>query len=130
MSSHYWVYGESTIEDARKLSICILEGLIEKVNNDPKLHPFLLSHPFSHDKFGLLLSYDIIDKDGFYKHPPYPKLGIVIMANGKFFYDTFNPDGPKQAKFETLHEETYEEALEIVLGKTTCDTETKLKKGP
>ena len=112
---HFEGISKITVSEARKLYIDIVEGLIEKVNNDKKARPYLHEYPFTYKNVKIRIN--------FFKSPDFCMANrvdngfvssISILQNGFVCYYTYDYTKEEYKRFIKLHKEPYEEALKIV----------------
>ena len=115
-----------TIPEARKLYVNVIEGLINKTNNDKKARPYLHDYPFTQKNVNIMIS--------FYKSHPFiiqnrmndGFITLIFISRGNICYNIYDPTKDEYKRLVTIHEEPYEEALKIVqkdTGKTASKTE-------
>ncbi len=92
---------------ARQLIVECTSELLEKINNDKMVRPYLKCYPFNELHVYVGISFDYRDKD--IENTSY--LDHVTVARGKISYSTYNH---KNQRFEKLHQELYSDGLEIV----------------
>jgi hypothetical protein len=94
-------------EEGRKMLVDATEMLLNEINSDPKLQPFLLNHPFTPNNVEMTIY--VFQPDG---NPVYkPDILIFSARKGKVTYDTKNPE----KKYDyNVEEESYQDALNIV----------------
>lgn len=95
-----------SIEEARIKIVRIVEDLLEKVNADIKIRPFLHDYPFTSQN--VLMQVAFVDKNRCFVDPPY--IALVMLKKGILYY-SFSSD--KRWGFEDVYEESYDEALRI-----------------
>ncbi|MBM3192255.1 MAG: hypothetical protein FJZ63_06380 [Chlamydiae bacterium] len=94
------------ITEARSLILDCMEDLLQRINNDTAIRPYLSHHPFTEK--GLNLSIGLETKSG--EMPPSKKIAHIVATNGFIHYNSY--DHRKQT-FNTIHKETYQEALKL-----------------
>ena len=127
-------YQKSTVNDARKMEVNAVQELLRRINTHEKIRPHLREYPFGSDRVHVSISFrtetDNYPLDGSIAH-------VSIGKNNIFYYaaemkmtapvpltrmksnDEFVKEivpGELQEKLIPLMEETYEEALKIVVG--------------
>lgn len=111
----YIAYRKATVSEARELIVRHTERLLEKINADLKIRPYLHDYPFT----ALNLKFSIIfeDKKGEIQSP---FLGHVMLINGDIVYSIneikVTPWNSVLNTFKTVYEEPYSEAVRIVGG--------------
>jgi hypothetical protein len=101
----YQVEKEPNITEARRLLVMGVETFLSQINHSSHTQPFLLEIPFPPQRLKFGLSFTNSEEK------PIADNSIVfaMLLNGRISYYI---DGPIHC--EEVHEETYEEALEIV----------------
>ena len=96
-----------TIDEGRKLLISSVEKFVSEVNANEDIRPFLDNYPFEAKNIEIRIF--IQRPDGSHFTPD----GLVVISaiNGVLNYKIDDPNGPL---FETVHSETYEEALKML----------------
>ncbi len=101
------------IDEARRLLLLSVKDLLDRIDRDDYIHPFLIEVPFPAKR----LDYEInvVGRNGIVKFPNGPtkdnKISYVRLGKGIIYYMIFTtPEAP----ILTIHKETYEEALDIV----------------
>ena len=95
------------LEQTRQLFISLIQNLLNKINSDTRIRPYLHNYPFTSKN--LCLSLHFVDKKDDNVLPPY--IGTVRLMFGKVFYSLQSLKD--EMLFDQIHEETYEEALKI-----------------
>ncbi len=108
VSVHYISPQHITINQVRKIFINSVQNLICLINQNKKIRPYLVYYPFNEKNIKLSLAFENKSK---YYDPPY--IAFVFLVKNKIYYNYY--DNQKK-KFTDAHEETYQEALEIVRG--------------
>ena len=96
------------LEEARKLYVISFKVFLEKINQNKKIRNYLLNHPFNSKNIDLVIFF--VDEKGDFYSPPY--ISVIRNKGNILVYEIKN-----NGKYETIHQETYEEALKIVQGK-------------
>lgn len=101
----YETIKEVDVQEARRLLVMGVEGLLADIN-DGKLAPLpLVELPFTYEK--LLFGLSFTNPEGFFVAPPHIYYALLIDGHIAYRINT-----PKQST--RVHKETYEQALEIV----------------
>ena len=110
ISLRFNAYQRATVEQARELIVIITERFIELINAHEKIRPYLREYPVTQRTGDIVISFCMRNNhsytDGSVSH---------VFQGKKIFYekeDSTNPTG-----LTTIHEESYEKALEIVRNK-------------
>ncbi len=125
-------YQKSSIEDARKTEIAIVQELLKRINNHKEIRPYLSEYPFNTNNVSVSISFRTKTDD----YPLDGSIASVFLAKNKIFYrvaemrmsdpitsislDENNKPvtkvtpGELEGELVPLMEETYEEALKIV----------------
>ena len=102
-------YDILSIESSRELVVNCVEQYLVTVNNNKEIRPYLHNYPFTEQNIDLtIFFYQGAD----FKDAIPGQVSCASALNGKIFYHTKDPED--EYKLETLHQETYEEALRIV----------------
>jgi len=106
--------GPMELQRARKLIIAFSTDLLDRINSSEEIRPYLVNHPFLPSNLSYGISF--VDKTGEHmKNPGNSKstnsLARCNISNGTVYYSIMNENKPY---LQTVHSETYEEALEIV----------------
>ena len=112
---HYVSYKRFNVQEARTLYFEIVKGLLEKVNADKKLRPFLHNYPFQIENLKISIRFE--DSPGI--RVPEEFVAYVSNIKNRVCYDKYvidpNADHPVlRGKLTDLYEETYEEAVELL----------------
>lgn len=104
--------GPKTEVELREILVMITEDLLERYNRDEKIRPYLKNYPFTSAN----LSMGVTLKDNQQKSitnlgDSIDLLWGVFQNNGNISFVIENEDKPY---LQEVHQETYEEALEIV----------------
>ncbi|PCI92162.1 hypothetical protein COB11_07885 [Candidatus Aerophobetes bacterium] len=95
------------ITQARNLLIECSEDLLQRMNSDEQIKPYLEHYPFSEK--GIELSINYFDATSDWVPPEF--IASASVRKGKVRYSIFNH---KTRKFKTVHKESYREAQNIV----------------
>lgn len=104
---HFITKKQPTLQQARKLYVHVVETLLAQINSNSEIRPYLKDYPFTHHNISLLISFET--ESGRDAEPPF--IALVGIANGRIFYSINNRETDL---LETIHEEAYEEVLNIV----------------
>jgi len=72
----------ATIEEARKIEVCCVKRLLEKINSHEKIRPFLREWPFNSNRVGVSISFR--NEHDEYKHNG--SVCSVFLAKNKIHY--------------------------------------------
>lgn len=99
-----------TLEEARVLYVRGVERLLNRVNQDLKIRPYLHNYPFTVADLTYMLefSYVVVDVSG--SGP----IADVMCVKGKVCYSVYDPANSSTMPVRTIHRESYDEALRIV----------------
>ncbi len=101
----YEVEKEVDVSTARRLLVEGVERFLSEINHSERTLPFLVEAPFTPQRLKFGLSF--INSEGrFVKNN---HIAYALLLNGKIYYSISSP-----IRLEDAHEETYEQALEIV----------------
>lgn len=96
-----------TVNETRRLYIKTMENLLDKINSNPQVRPYLHTHPFTIENVKVMISFHTPDG----KSVDSRYVALVFSGRGKICYCNY-----KNNKFNDIHEETYADALRIVRG--------------
>jgi hypothetical protein len=101
----YDVVKESDVNEARRQLVKGVEKFLSMINQRERIIPLLVEFPFTNQrlKFGLSFS----KPDGGFVEPNH--IAYALLLNGTISYSITTPK-----RLEHVHEESYEEALQIV----------------
>ena len=102
-------YHPLSIDESRRLVVDCVNEYLKSVNENKEIRPYLHNFPFNEQNIELAIF--IFEDNKFTKIQP-GQVSSVSTLNGKIRYKTRSAED--QYKRETLHQETYEEALRIV----------------
>lgn len=100
-------FRRASLEEARQIHVGASERLIEMINNNRDIRPFLNNHPYSKENCSVSISYRRPQETHFSDG----SVAVSIYGKGKIFYESreiFTPG------LVSLYEESYEEALQSV----------------
>jgi hypothetical protein len=98
---------EVDVSEARRLYVELVEGLLNQVNQDKFIRPFLHDYPATCTNTRLHLSF--VNE---YNRPVSEKhIAFVFLVNNIVYYNYYDHN---ERMFEDIYEEPYEEALRIV----------------
>ncbi len=125
-------YRKSTVNDARKMEVDAIQGLLHRINTHEKIRSYLREYPFNADRVNVSISFRTETDD----RPLDGSVALVFLAKNKIFYRAAemkisapvpltrinkNNEWTKELILEKLQEElvplmeeAYEEALKIV----------------
>lgn len=100
------IYKQVTVEEARRIYVEILDAIVERINKDKKLRPYLREYPMTYNLIKLSLTF--LDEKTHYP----PKEYVYYM----YKHDILFFDGYHIVKddFVDLHREDFSETLEIL----------------
>jgi hypothetical protein len=103
----FYYYKPINIEEGRKFLIKVINSLIDEVNQEKRIHPYLSSYPFTPRN---------IEVEIFIRSPdggdvPPGAIWIIDASEGFLRYDIHHPT---KSGFITIYKETYDEALERI----------------
>ena len=124
-------YLKSTVADARKVEVAVIQELLRQINSHEKIRPYLREYPFGSDRVHISISFRTEADD----RPLDGSVALVSIVNNKIYYDAAemkmsapipltrinkNNEWTKEVKpgelketLTPLLEETYEDALKI-----------------
>ncbi len=100
------VYKQVTVDEARRIYVEILDAIVERINKDKKLRPYLREYPMTYRLVDLSLSF--VDEKTHY--PPKEYVYYMYKYDVLFFrgYDVVKNN------FVDLHREDFSETLKIL----------------
>lgn len=107
INAHYYSYEPTTLEQARKLYVDIIEGYLQAYNSNEKIRPYLHNYPFNVDNLDITISF----KDELNQRRGNGYIALMFRVRGKIFYETYDHDNKN---FVTLLSESYEEARQLL----------------
>jgi len=132
----------ATIEETRKMEVCGIQKLLNKINAHEKIRPYLREYPFNFNRVRMSISFGPSDE-----FPHDGSVAFVYLAKNKIFYDRAemrkemtdpgadcrDPDNiiefpPREIIVERLvdlFEEPYEDAVKIVQGEASAENKDK-----
>lgn len=104
----FTVEAKCNVSQVRKLYITVMDKILNRINSDKQLRPFLHEYPVTHEFVNLHLNFEE-------KGRPVPEeyVYMVSVANGTIFYTARNSIGG--GRFVDLHKEPFKEAWDIVM---------------
>ncbi len=105
MSMSFFFYREISMEEARSLVVYSAKKYLKNINENEEIRPHLHDDPFTAKNIEIWLW--VCNPDG--SDLDSEKMSFILLANGKIAYCS-----DILGYYEPLHEETYEEALNIV----------------
>lgn len=103
----FYYYKPTDIVEGRKLLIKSVNTLMDEVNQEKRIHPYLIRYPFLPRNIEIEIY--IRSPEG--SDMPIGNLWIVEACDGVLRYDIHHPT---DRGFVTVYKETYEEALERI----------------
>jgi hypothetical protein len=110
---------EIDIETARKLMLKASNTVLNKINDCTEIRSYLIQHPFKPQNVEI----GIFIRNSHGSELPPEKLQIIIMDEGIIYYKNFIRD--ERRFLTTIHEETYEEALDKLRQEESEETSLK-----
>lgn len=102
------------IKEARHLAVEAIDGFLDFVNHDSKTCKYLSHRPFNYKDIKFSFSFDGEDGD----HAGNGYIACVSLLKDQLIYCVYDPTKPSDGNpLEIIHEEPYEEAYKIVMGK-------------
>jgi hypothetical protein len=98
-------YKKLDVEEGREMVVYAAQTLAEKINAEPRIHPYLFEDPFPPQRTEIYIF--LYNPDGSLLPPG--ELSIILYSYGVVKYKT---EDPQTARLKTIYQETYEEALE------------------
>lgn len=111
-SLHYLSQEKMEIPQVRKLIVLSIEEFLNMVNADQELQPYLPHHPITTKHLNFRIGFG--DIEGQFAEPPY--VAYVYLAQDKICYCFYDNLFGKFTEYDDI-EESYEEALQLVINK-------------
>ena len=105
---HFDRFGKLSKEEGRKVIVDCINVLLNEINSDTKLQPYLINKPFTVSNVDIVIIVFTSDQKSVF----YPDINVFSTMKGKINYSTKSPD--QKFGHYTEEEETFEEALQIV----------------
>ena len=102
-------YRSLSINESRELVINCVNEYIKSINENENIRPYLHDYPFSAQNIQIKIFF--FGDENFQKIPP-GKINVVSTGKKRVRYYTDSDED--EYKLETLHQETYEEAVSIM----------------
>lgn len=99
--------GAVDVEKARALYIEFVKNLLEQLNSDEQVRPYLETYPFTEKEISIQLTFYLKGN----KRPSEQNIALVSMGSGVIRYNVFDP---KLDNYRIVYTEPYNKALEIV----------------
>ena len=109
VNSHYESFECLTVDEARRLYVDVVEGYLERYNQNEEIRPYLHNYPFTVDNVEVMIGFKPVQQQKM------DQLFVALMYVGKnqrLLYRAYNHE---TEKFTYLYEEPYETAREIVM---------------
>lgn len=101
---------ELSQEEARRLIVKCVNEILERVNTDTKLRPYLKIYPFKAKNLNIvIINHHANGHDVFF-----PSIGMMSCYEGKMGYFTY--DETEICRYKSEKYETYDEAVAILAG--------------
>lgn len=107
LSLYYFTDQKPSIDNARIILLRSLLILLEKINNDKNLQPYLSSYPFTEKQ----IDFSILFRTSKGVRPQKPYVAQVSLQDGQIVYDSYNP---QTKSLEVIHIESYDVAIEAI----------------
>lgn len=105
VSYHYGTIKSLDVNDARRLYVKTAQNLINRMNSDDNVRPYLHTYPATIDNVDISIGFFMPNGE----YPDEEHVALMFRTRGLIFYEA-----RKDSKFITLYEETWEEALRKV----------------
>lgn len=103
----FYYYQPTDIVEARKLLVKSVDAMLQEVNQETKIHPFLIRYPFMPRNIEIEIF--LRNPDG--KDVKPGTLYVISASDGNLVYQI---DHPQTKKLTTIYKETFEEAKQRV----------------
>ena len=108
MATSFQFFHEVNLEEARELVITTTLEYLKAINGSKEVRPYLEIYPFCPKNVEVMIW--IKEPDGY--DVPFDQIAQVTLSEGVISYYSYKYDPGNS--YQTLHRETYEEALKIV----------------
>ncbi|MBX9744262.1 MAG: hypothetical protein K2X08_03515 [Chlamydiales bacterium] len=117
---HFDTYQSASIEQAREWEVRLTERLIEMINQDEEIRPYLREYPFPASRIDIMLRFKTPKNSS-----PTQSLQLIVHVRDTIFYSARDPSN--NCIFYSLKEEPYEEARKIVFGNDSVSATAAIK---
>lgn len=104
----FQIYKELTKDEARSLVVNCVQDLLEEINKDEKIRPYLEAYPFGLAHVEVIIFIYMPTGKRIY----HPNLAVVSACRGSIRYSTNDPEN--EFKYKSEETESFEEALKIL----------------
>lgn len=104
----YEIVQKMTVEEARMLFISKAEALLDQINSDENIRPYLHDYPFTSKNIFFKITF--CKPNGEFVDPPYPTYVVLFNHKDQIVYNIYDH---QTERLETLYEESYQDALKI-----------------
>ncbi|WP_044882038.1 hypothetical protein [Neochlamydia sp. EPS4] len=104
--------GPLTQEEGRAIIVGCVEEMIQTVNKNEKIRPYLENYPFTSNNVEIRLFLKTKEGNKIYE----PDYGVISEIDGSVNYKYKSSENPK--KYSKIEEEKFEEALKMVQNKS------------
>ncbi len=108
----YDLKGKKTIEELRVILVFLTEDMLSQINTDKGMHPYLVTYPFKPEN--IRQSIILQDRRGRGFRNPGKGKELIFSACSSKGTISYNFANDEETYLQTLYEEPYEEAYEIV----------------
>ncbi len=103
----FYYFQPVDIVEGRKLAVKAVETMLQEINQDMRIHPYLICYPFKPRNIEITIFLRNPDNSD----PPPESLQVIKASEGVLRYKI---DNSTRKGFVTIYKETYEEALDRV----------------
>lgn len=122
ISLGFGIVENRSVDEVRLLFIRETETLLDQVNINANIRPYLHDYPFTSKNIFFKITF--CKPDGYFVDPPYIAYVSLMNNRDRIFYSTYNKD---KNTLENCFDESYEEALNIYKETLSREFHTKNK---
>ncbi len=101
----FFYFQPVNIAEGRKLAIQAVEAMLKEINQEPRIHPYLIYYPFEPQNVEITIFLRNSDNSDL----PQDALQIIVASEGSL---RFKINHPANGGLLTIYKETYQEALD------------------
>ena len=108
MAISFQYFHEVNLDEARELLVSVVQEYLKAINGSKEVRPYLHEYPFRFEDIEIMIW--IKEPNG--NDVPLGKIAQITVSRGVVIYYSYKYDPGNS--YQTLHRETYEEAVKIV----------------